>query len=141
MHGKWPKKTLFFGFCVGLLWLYHLVFPLYRVHDGRVVRKAIWFPPVERLQWDQVPAAHRSRATRLSTDTSSSDYGMVDYRPSPFWINSGTASRGRMGVRPNRNMSLVVAIWGTIVFVFFAGGSLTKMDALMIRRKTRYPAD
>ncbi len=46
---------------------------------------------------------------------------------------------GRMGVRPNRNISLVVAIWGTIVFVFFAGGSLTKMDALIIRRKNEIP--
>ncbi len=61
--------------------------------------------------------------------------------PSPFWINSGTSSRGRMGVRPNRNISLVVAIWGTIIFVFIAGGSPIKTDARMIRRKTRFPGD
>jgi hypothetical protein len=45
-------------FCVAVLWLYHFAFPLYRLHDLRVIRKAIWFPPVERLQWLQVPVEH-----------------------------------------------------------------------------------
>ncbi len=129
MHRKRLDKKVCIGFCVGLLWLYHFAFPLYRIHDGRVVRKAIWFPPVERLQWLQVPVEHQSRATRLSSDSSSSDYGMVDYRPPPFWIKSGTGSRGRMGLRPGRNPSLIVAIWGTIFFGFFLGsGKLTRTE-------------
>lgn len=139
MHRNRLNKTVCFGFCVGLLWLYHLAFPLYRVHDGRVVRKAIWLPPVERLQWLQVPVEHQSRATRLSSDSSSGDYGIVDYRPPPFWINDGTGSRTRMGKRPNRNISLIVAIWGTIFFVFLAGGKLTRTEARMIRKHPGSP--
>jgi hypothetical protein len=128
MHRKRLDKRVCFGCCVGLLWLYHIAFPLYRIHDGRVVRKAIWLPPVERLQWLQVPVEHQSRATRLSPDSSSSDFGIVDYRPPPFWINSGTASRSRKGLRPVRNPSLIVAIWGTIFFGFSLGsGTLTRI--------------
>lgn len=125
MNRKWLNKKVLFGFCVSLLWVYHLAFPLYRLHDGRIVRKAILFPPVERLQWSQVPVSNQSCATRLSSDPGSSDYGIVDYKPPPFWVNSGTGSRGRMGW-PERNPSLIIAILGTIFFGF-SFGSKTRL--------------
>lgn len=127
MQQKQFYKTVSLLFCVGMLWLFHFVFPLYRLHDGQVVRKPIWLAPVERLQWLQVPVAYQSRARRLSNDPSSSDYAMVDYRPTPYWINSGSGSRSRRG-GPTRNPSLIVAIWGTIFITFFLGsGNFSKV--------------
>ncbi len=112
-----------------MFWLLHwftlalpLAFPLYRLHDGRIVRRAFCFPPVERLQPHQVSAKLQSQTKRLLPEPSSSDRGVVEYRPAPFWVNSGEGSGGRMG-GPARNASLIVAIWGTIFIGFILGGS------------------
>ncbi len=115
------SKKVGLGCFVGLLWIYHLAFPLYRLHDGQVVRRAFCFPPVERLQRHQVSVALQSQTKRLFPDPSSSDGGIVEYRPAPFWVNSGVGSRDRMGW-PARNTSLIIAIWGTIFCGFLLRG-------------------
>lgn len=127
------------GIVVACSWSYFIAFPLYLLHDGRVVRRPLWNRPVELIQEPQVTPRGLPPDGRTDDPLQRLAKHLVEYRPAPNWLGFREFHPIRAKKPTGRNSALILA--GLTTVFYFALLNRRSGHPSSRRQRQTTPAD